>query len=137
VVLSRTDLDCGRIDDPDSGRFDDPDSRLIFFSYRYRTVISKNCRDSGSNRGPLDLQSNALPTELSRLVHTVSHCTIYLLFVNSYEHESVEALRVASFHVFGPPRSGSGPISTRYGSGSGYFFNQAKIARKILIPTIL
>jgi hypothetical protein len=27
----------------------------------------KNCRDPGSNRGPLDLQSNALPTELSRL----------------------------------------------------------------------
>ena len=29
---------------------------------------SKTCRDPGSNRGPLDLQSNALPTELSRLV---------------------------------------------------------------------
>ena len=26
----------------------------------------KKCRDPGSNRGPLDLQSNALPTELSR-----------------------------------------------------------------------
>jgi hypothetical protein len=25
------------------------------------------CRDPGSNRGPLDLQSNALPTELSPL----------------------------------------------------------------------
>jgi hypothetical protein len=25
------------------------------------------CRDPGSNRGPLDLQSHALPTELSRL----------------------------------------------------------------------
>ena len=28
---------------------------------------SKTCRDPGSNRGPLDLQSNALPSELSRL----------------------------------------------------------------------
>ena len=28
----------------------------------YKTI----CRDPGSNRGPLDLQSNALPTELSR-----------------------------------------------------------------------
>ncbi len=28
----------------------------------------KICRDPGSNRGPLDLQSNALPTELSRLL---------------------------------------------------------------------
>ena len=27
----------------------------------------KKCRDPGSNQGPLDLQSNALPTELSRL----------------------------------------------------------------------
>ena len=30
-----------------------------------RTMLQK-CRDPGSNRGPLDLQSNALPTELSR-----------------------------------------------------------------------
>ena len=28
--------------------------------------INQKCRDPGSNRGPLDLQSNALPTELSR-----------------------------------------------------------------------
>ena len=28
--------------------------------------IKNNCRDRGSNAGPLDLQSNALPTELSR-----------------------------------------------------------------------
>ena len=27
---------------------------------------TQKCRDPGSNRGPLDLQSNALPTELSR-----------------------------------------------------------------------
>ncbi len=31
------------------------------------TATVKMCRDPGSNRGPLDLQSNALPTELSRL----------------------------------------------------------------------
>ena len=29
-------------------------------------AMSQKCRDPGSNRGPLDLQSNALPTELSR-----------------------------------------------------------------------
>ena len=33
--------------------------------------LYSKCRDPGSNRGPLDLQSNALPTELSRL--TGSH----------------------------------------------------------------
>ena len=31
------------------------------------THSGTKCRDPGSNRGPLDLQSNALPTELSRL----------------------------------------------------------------------
>ena len=34
---------------------------------RTKKFISQKCRDPGSNRGPLDLQSNALPTELSRL----------------------------------------------------------------------
>jgi hypothetical protein len=42
-------------------------------------------------------------------------------------------------HVFGPPRSGSESISQRHGSGSGSgsFYNQAKIVRKTLIPTVL
>ena len=31
-----------------------------------RDGSSKTCRDPGSNQGPSDLQSNALPTELSR-----------------------------------------------------------------------
>jgi hypothetical protein len=34
--------------------------------YRF-TVTSKACRDPGLNQGPSDLQSDALPTELSRL----------------------------------------------------------------------
>jgi hypothetical protein len=40
-------------------------------------------------------------------------------------------------HVFGP--SGSGSISQRYGSGSGFgsFFHLAKIVIKILIPNAL
>ena len=32
------------------------------------TFAKTKCRDPGSNRGPLDLQSNALPTALSRLI---------------------------------------------------------------------
>ena len=32
------------------------------------SIKVKRCPDPGSNRGPLDLQSNALPTELSRQV---------------------------------------------------------------------
>jgi hypothetical protein len=38
-------------------------------------------------------------------------------------------------HVFGPPGYRSGSIYTRYGSGS--FYQQAKIVRKTLIPTVL
>ena len=38
----------------------------------------KQCRDPGSNQGPLDLQSNALPTELSRLVNTTSATYMYM-----------------------------------------------------------
>jgi hypothetical protein len=38
-------------------------------------------------------------------------------------------------HVFGPPGSGSGSTSQRYGSGS--FYLHAKIVRKNLIPAIL
>ncbi len=38
-------------------------------------------------------------------------------------------------HVFGPPGSGSGSTSQRYGAGS--FYHHAKIVRKTLIPTIL
>ncbi len=38
-------------------------------------------------------------------------------------------------YVFGPPESGSGSTSHRYGSGS--FYHQAKIVRKTLIPAVL
>ncbi len=38
-------------------------------------------------------------------------------------------------YVFGAPGSGSGSISQRHGSGS--FYHQAKIVRKILISTVL
>jgi hypothetical protein len=41
--------------------------------------VGKMCRDPGSNRGPLDLQSNALPTELSRRVHRWSDRTFILI----------------------------------------------------------
>ncbi len=40
-------------------------------------------------------------------------------------------------HVFGPPGSGSGSTTQRYGSGSGSFYHHAKIERKTLIPSIL
>jgi hypothetical protein len=40
-------------------------------------------------------------------------------------------------YVFGPLGSGSGSISQRYWSRSGSFYHQAKIVRKILIPTVV
>ena len=41
---------------------------------------SSTCRDPGSNQGPLDLQSNALPTELSRLESFVAIWSIHEFF---------------------------------------------------------
>ena len=38
----------------------------FFINKMFLAGVEKKCRDPGSNRGPLDLQSNALPTELSR-----------------------------------------------------------------------
>ena len=38
----------------------------------------KKCRDPGSNRGPSDLQSDALPTELSRLCEKC--CNSFLMY---------------------------------------------------------
>jgi hypothetical protein len=63
--------------------------RISFFSFvSLQTLLlvaglvpGKICRDPGSNRGPLDLQSNALPTELSRRVHRWSDRTF--VFVSS------------------------------------------------------
>ena len=43
-----------------------------------REKKKKKCRDPGSNQGPLDLQSNALPTELSRLVNTIMATYMYM-----------------------------------------------------------
>jgi hypothetical protein len=45
-------------------------------SSRSRTGLAQEeCQDPGSNRGPSDLQSDALPTELSRLCEDVENCT--------------------------------------------------------------
>jgi hypothetical protein len=38
---------------------------------------------------------------------------------------------------FGPPGSGYGSISQRYGSGSRSFYHEAKIVRKTLVSTVL
>ena len=43
----------------------------------YRKITT--CRDPGSNRGPLDLQSNALPTELSRQISHLNFLSIKFL----------------------------------------------------------
>ena len=42
-------------------------SEIYYCPQKYKLAsIKNNCRDSGSNQGPSDLQSDALPTELSR-----------------------------------------------------------------------
>ena len=42
---------------------------VMFFSGE---IKKKDCRDPGLNQGPSDLQSDALPTELSRLIHSAA-----------------------------------------------------------------
>ena len=44
----------------------------IYLSIHYAIMIEKRCRDPGLNQGPSDLQSDALPTELSRLCNLSS-----------------------------------------------------------------
>ena len=43
------------------------------------SVTSQKCRDPGSNRGPSDLQSDALPAELSRLMCNKKSCCLNVL----------------------------------------------------------
>ena len=42
-------------------------------------AVKKNCRDPGLNQGPSDLQSDALPTELSRRYFPKSNKAIGML----------------------------------------------------------
>ena len=47
------------------------EAMILHISYAWTTTVeAKECRDPGSNWGPPDLQSDALPTELSRLYHS-------------------------------------------------------------------
>ena len=50
---------------------------------------NKSCRDPGSNRGPLDLQSNALPTELSRPFMYFERAKKNISFSYYIKHERV------------------------------------------------
>ena len=43
------------------------------------SAVKKNCRDPGLNQGPSDLQSDALPTELSRRYFPKSNKAIGML----------------------------------------------------------
>jgi hypothetical protein len=61
-------------------------------------------------------------------------CIVVVLYFREVDRTSVADPEP---YVFGSPGSGSSSISTRYGSGSGSFYNQAKIVWKTLIPTVL
>ncbi len=64
------------------------------------------------------------------------HCQIGWNFKNHLSSVADPKPHPQGPYVFGPPGSGSGSISTRY-HGSGSFYNQAKIVKKTLIPTVL
>ena len=46
------------------------------------------CRRPGSNRGPSDLQSDALPTELQRLIFNIQYI---IIFKYKFEYELRES----------------------------------------------
>jgi hypothetical protein len=71
---------------------------------------------------------------MSRIFLICRLCTVLTL---SYGTNAYSVPDPPDPHVFGPPGSGSGSTSQRYGSGSGSFYHLAKIVRKTLIPTIL
>lgn len=63
--------------------------RINFLSIGKNVAVSRRivpCRNPGLNRGPLDLQSNALPTELFRLTSTkrtnVIHLVVFVLIIH-------------------------------------------------------
>jgi hypothetical protein len=56
------------------------------------------CRDPGSKRGPLDLQSNALPTELSRLCHLQDRQKILVI---AFRESKTKRIRGGSTVILG------------------------------------
>jgi hypothetical protein len=60
-----------------------------------------------------------------------------MTLVKSLHNSSVADPDPSNPYGVGPPGSGSESVSQRYGSGSGFFYQQAKIVRKTLIPTVL
>ena len=54
------------------------------------------CRDPGSNRGPSDLQSDALPTELSRLWHRTTDADRYGITSPMNKNKEDPAIKVKS-----------------------------------------
>jgi hypothetical protein len=79
--------------------------------------------------------NNSMSKEADRLVLSVLEET-GKPFIKS--HKLVQFLSLESA-VFGTPRSASGSVSQKYGSGSssGSFHHQAKIVRKTLFSTVL
>jgi hypothetical protein len=74
-------------------------------------------------------------TILPHLTVTKDHSTESVVLHSERRLLEEGNVQVPDPYVCGPP--GSGSISTMYGSGSGSFYNQAKIIRKTLIPTVL
>ena len=76
----------------------------FFINKMFLSGVEKKCRDPGSNRGPLDLQSNALPTELSWLgvsvadVESSATCTKVLQSFLSYV--SYEIYPYPNFYIY-------------------------------------
>ena len=69
---------------PDQPRAIYESNACISLRYCGTNAGAHTCRDPGSNRGPSDLQSDALPTELSRQLH--SRCTKLYIWPNELSY---------------------------------------------------
>ena len=80
-----------------SGSIQDNSSKDAAVKYHLRVKLfllqaidAKTCRDPGLNQGPSDLQSDALPTELSRLIS----------FTNTYQRVSKSFTPTLNYSIF-------------------------------------
>ena len=83
--------------------------------------MKTKCRDPGSNRGPLDLQSNALPTALSRLMKNYGILSLFSLFGTKRKEIRKKMLgpteiwtRIAGFRVQSANHYTIGPLMFKH-----------------------
>ncbi len=114
---------------------------IVYFLQIVRKQKVKSPRDLDHSSSLVDCRLDGIGQCVGcALLHNHNQNIFYLYYlIFSSIFSSVADPDPPDPHVFGPPGSGSGSISQRYGSGfgSGSSYHQAKIIRKTFIPTDL